>query len=250
MSSVYQDGTTPLDAAHMNALQQKVEKGLANGYASLDSGIKVPVAQLPAGTANGVASLDATTKVPAAQIPTLPGSGITGGVGMQQIADNLLAANANTFDFLSIPQTYAHLKLILTGIGTDPAANVIIAMRFNNDSAANYGSQRLYGNVAVAGAVENVAATFAYAGGFPAAGAATALYPGLIEVLIPNYAQGTFRKQWHSMSSWSEGATTGKFMVEARAGAYSQITAISRITLLPSTNLFLAGSRATLYGLS
>jgi len=47
MSVVYQDGTTPLDAAHMNALQQKVEKGLANGYASLDSGGKIPAAQIP-----------------------------------------------------------------------------------------------------------------------------------------------------------------------------------------------------------
>jgi hypothetical protein len=48
MSSTYVDGTTPLDAAHMNALQQKVEKGAASGYPSLDSGGKVPVAQLPA----------------------------------------------------------------------------------------------------------------------------------------------------------------------------------------------------------
>jgi len=51
MSSTYVDGSTPLDAAHMNALQQKVEKGLANGYASLDATTKVPIAQLPgAGT--------------------------------------------------------------------------------------------------------------------------------------------------------------------------------------------------------
>src|SRR5215831_2712894 len=69
MSSTYVDGSTPLDASHMNALQHKVEKGLANGYASLDSGIKVPVAQLPAGTASGVASLDSGGKVPAAQLP-------------------------------------------------------------------------------------------------------------------------------------------------------------------------------------
>src|SRR5262252_5069532 len=47
MSTTYVDGTTPLDAAHMNALQQKVEKAAANGYASLDSGGKVPLAQLP-----------------------------------------------------------------------------------------------------------------------------------------------------------------------------------------------------------
>jgi len=47
MSITYVDGVTPADAAHFNNLQQKVEKAAANGYASLDSGGKVPLAQLP-----------------------------------------------------------------------------------------------------------------------------------------------------------------------------------------------------------
>jgi len=37
MSTTYVDGTTPLDAAHMNALQQKVEKGANSGYPAIDS---------------------------------------------------------------------------------------------------------------------------------------------------------------------------------------------------------------------
>src|SRR5215471_163396 len=44
MSTVFTDGTTPLDAAHMNALQQKVEKGLANGYVGLDASGNVALA--------------------------------------------------------------------------------------------------------------------------------------------------------------------------------------------------------------
>src|SRR5262249_14967519 len=44
MSSTYVDGTTPLDAAHMNALQQKVEKGLANGYVGLDASGNIALA--------------------------------------------------------------------------------------------------------------------------------------------------------------------------------------------------------------
>lgn len=47
MSTTYVDGTTPLDAAHMNALQQKIEKGAINGYAGLDATGKVPTGQLP-----------------------------------------------------------------------------------------------------------------------------------------------------------------------------------------------------------
>lgn len=50
MSSTFVDGVTPLDAVHMNALQQKVERAQPNGYASLDATGVVPAAQLPAPT--------------------------------------------------------------------------------------------------------------------------------------------------------------------------------------------------------
>jgi hypothetical protein len=63
MSSTYVDGTTPLDAAHMNALQQKVEKGQANGYASLDGTTKVPAGQLPVNVASGIPGLDASSNL-------------------------------------------------------------------------------------------------------------------------------------------------------------------------------------------
>jgi hypothetical protein len=53
MSVTFQDGVTPLNAANLNTLESKPQKGLANGYASLDSGGKVPVGQLPA-SATGV----------------------------------------------------------------------------------------------------------------------------------------------------------------------------------------------------
>jgi len=37
MSSIYTDGVTPLDAIHMNALQQKIEKDVASGYVGLNA---------------------------------------------------------------------------------------------------------------------------------------------------------------------------------------------------------------------
>src|SRR5215471_3105246 len=44
---VWTDGVTPLNAVNMTKLQTRDEKAAANGYASLDSGGKVPAAQLP-----------------------------------------------------------------------------------------------------------------------------------------------------------------------------------------------------------
>jgi hypothetical protein len=46
----------------------------SNGFATLDSGGKVPLAQLLAAVANGLATLDATGKVPAAQLPAIGGA--------------------------------------------------------------------------------------------------------------------------------------------------------------------------------
>lgn len=80
MSSIFTDGVTPLNKTTMDQLEVAARKGAANGYASLDSGGKIPSAQLPSGVfvplssvaaASGVASLDAGTKVPVAQIPVL-----------------------------------------------------------------------------------------------------------------------------------------------------------------------------------
>src|SRR5215471_394597 len=82
-------GTTdwvPIWALQGNAnaalYQLRSEKAQPSGYASLDAGGLVPVAQIPSlsatyqvvsakGAANGYASLDGSTKVPVAQIPDL-----------------------------------------------------------------------------------------------------------------------------------------------------------------------------------
>src|SRR5262245_25622217 len=44
---VFVDNVTPLNAVNMNKLQTRDEEGQPNGYASLDSSGKVPLAQLP-----------------------------------------------------------------------------------------------------------------------------------------------------------------------------------------------------------
>jgi hypothetical protein len=82
------------------AKEATANKGAANGYASLDASVLVPVAQVPdlaqakitglttalatkeatanRGAANGYASLDGSGLVPIAQVPAIPQSGVTG----------------------------------------------------------------------------------------------------------------------------------------------------------------------------
>ena len=60
------DGVTPVDAAHMDkieagilAAEEKAAKGVASGYAPLDSGSKLPNANLPARIAPGASAINA-----------------------------------------------------------------------------------------------------------------------------------------------------------------------------------------------
>ncbi|MGW3072743.1 hypothetical protein [Kitasatospora sp. NPDC001132] len=89
VNGVQPDGTglVTLTPANINAVATSAV-GAASGVASLDSGSKIPAAQIPSlsatyltvtqrGAVNGVASLDATTKVPAAQLPDLSGTYLT-----------------------------------------------------------------------------------------------------------------------------------------------------------------------------
>jgi hypothetical protein len=78
---VWTDGVTPLNSLNMTKLQTRDEKAAVNGYPSLDTGGKVPAAQLPdlsaayqakseKAVANGYAGLDSSAKVPLAQLWT------------------------------------------------------------------------------------------------------------------------------------------------------------------------------------
>src|SRR5262245_36617416 len=169
MSETYVDGTTPLNAAHMNALQQKVEKGVANGYCELDSGVLVPIARLPslAGTyqvrtekaaVNGYASLDGTGKVPLAQLPPITQP------GMVQIADVVLASAAAQIDFTSIPQTYLHLKVIFQGRSDAAGTDQNLQMRFNSDAGTNYNWQFVRGSLTAVTANTGASQTYFYVG--------------------------------------------------------------------------------------
>lgn len=118
--------------------------GTANGVAGLDSGTKVPVAQIPdlPGTiitsgsvaaariadlsatyinvsqkaaASGVASLDSGTKIPVAQVPNLPGSIITSGT--------VPAANIADLSATYIPTTQ---KAAASGVASLDASSLLV----------------------------------------------------------------------------------------------------------------------------
>lgn len=95
------DANKPISTATQTALNAKEStsnKGVANGYASLDGAGTIPVSQLPnqsgsyipitaKGVASGVAELDGTTRLPSAQLPaTIPIGNIPTGTSGSTVA--------------------------------------------------------------------------------------------------------------------------------------------------------------------
>lgn len=159
------------------------------------------------------------------------------------IAETTLIASASTIDFLSIPATFTHLLLITDLRGDAAVVNQAANVRFNNDSGANYQYELLQGSAAAVAASANAAQT-SLALAAATGSTATAATSAASLILIPNYAAATFQKNALAMNGMEVAAA----LVQMFAGRWANAAAINRVTLLPGSGNFVAGSRATLVG--
>lgn len=173
-----------------------------------------------------------------------------GGGAWTLIEDIELGAPAATIDFQNIPATYKHLHLIFS-LRTDRAASEIdvLGMRFNN-SAVGYDWVRARewdeGTAKDSGLNDteiepiHLPATNSQAGSF---GAGTMDFPDYLD---------TGKMQAVRVSAgMMRSAAAVNFFITSCFGQWRTTDAITRITLLVmlGTN-FVAGSRATLYGIN
>jgi hypothetical protein len=100
--------------------------GAANGVADLDSGGKVPVAQLPTNVSNGIAGLDANGRVPGAQLNAGGANGVAqldagGVVPLSQLPAS--ASNPTTLsksaDYTTVSGDQGKVVAVTTGSSTD-----------------------------------------------------------------------------------------------------------------------------------
>jgi len=170
---------------------------------------------------------------------------------MTLITDTLLLSDTANFDFTTIAATYKHL-MIEFQLRSDRAAAAgdAVKMTFNNDGGGNYdysaaqhdGGAIYYSRAAAAASsfVSEVSAATAAAG---AAGAG--------RIVIPNYAGTTWQKQYNVDAVTVLGTSAGEIRRWVTAGNWRSTSAITRITIAPVVGSnFVAGSRATLYGIS
>lgn len=167
---------------------------------------------------------------------------------MRMLADTTLVGSAATIDFTSIPATFAHLRLAIYGRGDTVAVGTNILARLNNDSTAVYQYQLLLASAAVASAVEGLAQTSIVLGNMPAASAGANFFGACVIDLL-HYAGATNQKVLEYLTGFRSGGATGNGTTYKGSGWWANGAAINRLTLIPAAGNFVAGTRATLYGI-
>lgn len=174
-----------------------------------------------------------------------------GGSGsLTVISDQTLGAAAATIDFSSIAGTYKHVHMTVMGRSDTAANNTFCYVQVNGDSTASYTRAQInsVNNSLTGQELTNDTAMFLMSvpGATPAAGLvcsaqATWLY----------YAGTTFHKQMIAQTMETESASDVTLISQRMIGSsWRSTAAITRLTLTLGAGNWIAGSRATLYGIS
>jgi hypothetical protein len=166
---------------------------------------------------------------------------------MVPIYDVRLTTTQASIDISNIPQNYAHLKLVMSGMRLSAGAQIYMAV--NGDAtAANYlAGYRLFGDgTSVTTDKSFVGATIGgLVYGDVSSTGDTAGRHTFGETLITDYTNTSIHKSWLTQEFNTSGVR-----IMSTASLWASTVAVSRLTLTPnSSGLFAAGTRATLYGL-
>ena len=168
--------------------------------------------------------------------------------GIGAISDTTLGGSAANVDIASIVGTYAHLLVVVYARGDAASGAIGLNVRFNGDSAANYDWQKMEGTGATVTPSEAFAQTAISANNVPANTAGANLF-GVSMGFLPHYAGSANNKAYLSIAAYKVGVTTGSMTDSLSGGFWRSNAAINRITLLPSSGNFVAGTRVTIYAM-
>ena len=155
------------------------------------------------------------------------------------------SGGAATIDFTSIPSTYTDLIVKLSARTT--FSNPTVSFKVTVNGASSYATKYLQGDGSNAASGSNAYGTSVfYAGEFPA-GQATASTYGNTEIYITNYANTSNKASSIDSVTENNGTTAYATLVEA---GINTSTAISSITITPSSGDYAQYTTAYLYGIS
>jgi hypothetical protein len=162
------------------------------------------------------------------------------GATYEPIATQTLASAAASIDFNSIAATYTDLRLVLVG---STSASTYLYFTINNTTTP-YSYTYLYGTGAVAGSKRNTSGglTGVFINDEVATGVSSRF---LAELDFFSYAGSTNKT---SLSRYS-GDRNGAGQVQLNVNLWGSTSALTQITLYPSSGNFEIGTTATLYGI-
>ena len=147
--------------------------------------------------------------------------------------------------FSSIPSTYKHLQI--RGISRDNAGTTFdnqTSMRFNGDTGSNYSYHMLYGNGSGAGTLQGSSAGAIYTYMTPE-GSTTGIYNGFI-IDILDYANTSKNKVSRNLIGFDQNGNSAS--IGLCSGAWYSTSAITSITLAPTSSVWAQYSSFALYG--
>jgi hypothetical protein len=145
---------------------------------------------------------------------------------------------AASIAFSSIPQTYTDIKVVMSLRASDTATQILLSL---NGSTSNFSARFLIGDGSTA-----QSGTLARYVGASTPSSFTASTFGNAELYIPNYA-GSANKSY-SADAAVETNATGAYLTFV-AGLWSDVAAITSLTLTGNTGNFVQYSSASLYGI-
>ena len=204
------------------------------------------VARLPLGSAAQVLRVNAGA--------TAPEWAAAASGAVSVIARTVLGSDTASVDFTSIPATYESLRVVYTAKGTGSSGMIwpVISVRFNGDTAANYGWQthRAQGDSGGLQEKSTGAVTLMNMGYVvDSSSGVTAGFAGDGVMDVPSYCRTTYVKKalglWNSRYSLGNTGQTGEW-----SGVWNNTAAVTQLTFYLSEGSFKTGSVFTLYGVA
>ena len=172
--------------------------------------------------------------------------GVAGGDYESIATVNVGSGGSSSITFSSIPSTYQHLQIRgFHRTSNTGSSNWHALIRFNSDSGNNYTYHGLRGDgtSAVAYAAASQSFGLSIISGDDA-NTALAWGGGIVDLL--DYANINKNKTFRTSTGFEE---NGSGMVELLSGLWINTSAVTSITLYPSTGTFLQNSSFALYGI-
>ena len=155
------------------------------------------------------------------------------------------SGGVSSITFSSIPATYAHLQIRYIGRDTNVISRSALYITFNSDTGANYAYHGLYGDGATAGSFASASSNYIYGPELAGAGATASIFGmGMTDIL--DYTNTNKYKTTRSITGEDN---SGAGQVRFLSGLWMSLSAVTSITLTPSSPNLQQYSHFALYGI-